>query len=362
VGVFKPKLFSMKSLPKDITDPVYSKPLNYNKFDLFLLKYIRDERDLPFIYFTLKILFVLIPFAVLLFTPVLSGWIWWLAASLYVALNVVFFIGRFALMFHCTTHRTLFKKEYDYLNYFLPYFIAPFFGHMADTYYSHHVGMHHAENNLEDDESTTMPYQRDSIRDFLRYYSSFMVSGIYKVVAYFKKRNRKKLMYGALLGQLYIVLFCVIMFLMNWQASLFVFVFPYFFYRFIALFGNWAQHAFIDPVDPGNSYKNSITCINSPYNWQCWNDGYHISHHLKQNLHWTEHPAYFRDTITNYSANNAVVFDEIDFVKISFYLFIKRYDILAKYFVNIGDRFTSDKEIMIFLKERVQRFEFAAKS
>jgi fatty acid desaturase len=352
----------MKSLPKNITDPVYSKPVSYNRFDQFLLKYIRDERDLPFIYFTLKIVFVLIPFAVLLFTPILSGSVWWLAALLYATLNVVFFIGTFALMFHCTVHRTLFKREFNYMNYFLPYFIAPFFGHMADTFYSHHVGMHHAENNLEDDESTTMPYQRDSIQGFLLYYSRFLVSGIYKVVAYFKKRNRKKLMYGALRGQVYIVLFCIIMLSVNWKAGLCVFIFPYFFYRFVAMFGNWAQHAFIDPSDPGNSYKNSITCINSKYNWQCWNDGYHISHHLKQNLHWTEHPAYFQQTITNYSENNAVVFCKIDFFEVSFYLLLKRYDLLAKYFVNIGDRFKSDKEIILFLKERVQRFEFAAKS
>ena len=79
-------------------------------------------------------------------------------------------------------------------------------------------------------------------------------------------------------------------------------------------------------------------------------------------MHWTEHPQYFQDTIINYSANNAVVFYKIDFIEVSLYLLIKRYDLLAKYFVNIGDRFKSDKEIILFLKERVQRFEFAAKS
>jgi len=36
----------------------------------------------------------------------------------------------------------------------------------------------------------------------------------------------------------------------------------------------------------------------------------------------------------------------------------KRYDLLAKHFVNIGDRFDSDKEIVAYLKVRVQRFEF----
>jgi hypothetical protein len=349
----------MKLLPDNNTDPVFLKPVRYKHIDRIILKYIRDERDLPFIYFIVIITFFLVPYAVLLYTNVVSGWIWGVAAGAYMLINVIFFIGRFALMFHCTAHRTLFKKEHNYLNYLLPWFIAPLFGHMAETYYSHHVGMHHAENNLEDDESTTMPYKRDSFKHFLLYFGRFLLSGIYKVALYFKRRNRKKLMYNALQGEIFFVIFCILMSFIKWEATLCVFVFPYFFYRFIAMMGNWAQHAFIDQLDPGNSYKNSITCINSKYNWQCWNDGYHNSHHLKQTMHWTDHPQYFKETIDKYAENDAVVFYKIDFVKVWLYLMVKRYDLLAKYFVNIGNRFSSDEEIIIFLKERLQRFDFA---
>jgi fatty acid desaturase len=348
----------MKPLPSIFTDPVFLKPANYSKTDRFFIKYVRDERDLPFIYFILNIVFFLVPFAILLFTAILSGWLWFLAAIIYIVLNAAFFIGKFALMFHCTAHRTLFKKNYGYLNYILPYLIAPLFGHMADTYYAHHVGMHHAENNLEEDESSTMPYQRDSFNDFLLYLGRFIVSGIYNVAAYFKKRSRKKLMYSAIRGEILFIAFSVVLCLFNWQATLCVFIFPYFFYRLIAMLGNWAQHAFIDREDPGNSYKNSITCINSKYNWQCWNDGYHISHHLKQTMHWTEHPLNFQNTIDNYSTNNAVVFMKIDFMLVSVYLLSKRYDLLARNFVNIGNRFNTDEDIILFLKERVQRFSF----
>jgi hypothetical protein len=56
--------------------------------------------------------------------------------------------------------------------------------------------------------------------------------------------------------------------------------------------------------------------------------------------------------------NDAVVFYKIDFMLVSLFLLRKRYDLLAKYFVNVGDRFKSDEEIMLFLKERVQRFTF----
>jgi fatty acid desaturase len=146
----------------------------------------------------------------------------------------------------------------------------------------------------------------------------------------------------------------------NWQATVIVFLIPFFLFRFIAMFGNWAQHAFIDATDPGNHYKNSITCINTKYNHKCWNDGYHISHHVRPAMHWTEHPTFFRSTLKQYAANEAIVFDGIHFLHVSIWLLTKRYDKLARHFVNLDNRYASDEEIIAFLKSRTQRIEFAS--
>lgn len=346
----------MQTLPHILTDPVFVKPRNYSLLDNFFIRLIRDEKDLPFIYFTISIILFLIPYAVLLFSHLLVGWYWLAAAVIYMIINAAFFIGRFALMFHCIVHRTLFKKQYNYLNYLLPYVIAPLFGHMADTYYAHHIGMHHAENNQKDDGSSTMRYQRDSLKNFLLYLIRFMITGLYDLAAYFKKRNRKKLMYSAIRGEILFILFSLVLCCFDWPATFCVFIFPYFFYRLIAMLGNWVQHAFIDPADPGNAYKNSMNCINSKYNWICWNDGYHISHHLKPTMHWTEHPAYFQKTVDKYIDNNAVVFSKIDIMMVAVLLLAKRYDLLARNFVNIGNRFTSEEAVIAFLKERTARF------
>lgn len=346
----------MQTIPDRITDPGSLKPEKYNRLDYFFIRLIRDERDLPFIYFTIKILLVLIPYAMLLYSHLLAGWYWVAAAVIYMILNAAFFMGRFALMFHCTAHRTLFKKQYNYLNYLLPYVIAPFFGHMADTYYAHHIGMHHAENNLREDESSTMSYRRDSLKNFLLYLTRFMIKGIYDLAAYFKRKNRRKLMYSAIRGELLFIVITLILCVFNWPATLCVFIFPYSFYRLIAMLGNWAQHAFIDTTDPGNSYKNSITLINTKYNWQCWNDGYHISHHLKPTMHWTEHPVHFQTTVNSYVDNNAVVFSKIDIMMVAVFLLAKRYDLLARNFVNIGNRFSSPEDVIVFLKERTAPF------
>lgn len=78
-----------------------------------------------------------------------------------------------ALMLHCTSHRVLFKKQYGWLNYYLPWVIGPLFGQTPETYFVHHLGLHHAKNNTADDESSTMFYQRDSAWSFLHYFGDF---------------------------------------------------------------------------------------------------------------------------------------------------------------------------------------------
>ncbi len=338
-----------------ITDPVY-RPEKLNRFDQFLMKFIRDERDLPFAYLTLQISFTLIPLAILLYMPFVTGWAWWTTAIAFQYLNNFAFKGPFGLMLHCTSHRMLFKKKYQFMNHYLPWVIAPLFGHSPETYYTHHIGMHHAENNLESDESSTMPYQRDSFKDFLLYFIAFLFTGIYHLCAYFFRKKRKKLLYRSVRGELLFIFFCIALSFINFPATLVVFIIPFFLYRLIAMMGNWAQHAFVAHDDPGNPYKNSITCINTKYNHKCWNDGYHISHHEKQTMHWTEHPVYFQKTINEYIKNKAIVFDGIHFLHIFIWLMGKRYDLLAKNVVNLGNQFKSDEEVIEFLKDRVKKF------
>jgi fatty acid desaturase len=134
-----------------------------------------------------------------------------------------------------------------------------------------------------------------------------------------------------------------------------VFILPLFIYRIIAMMGNWTQHAFVDVNDPGNAYKNSITCINVKYNKKCWNDGYHISHHVRPAMHWTEHPGFFQKTIDKYAQNQAIIFDGLDFLQIFFLLMRKRYDKLAQNMVNLNGTFADDADAIALLRHRTRR-------
>ncbi len=343
-----------------ITDPTYTAPASWNTLDRFFLRYIRDERDLPFIHLSLRITLTLIPLGVLLYLPFVTGWWWVLAAVAYQYVNNVTYKGPFGLMLHCTSHRPLFKKEYEFLNHYIPWVLAPFFGHSPETYFAHHVGMHHAENNLEDDDSTTMPYRRDSVRGFAHYFGRFLFAGIYHLAAYFFMKKRKRLMYRAVRGELLFIAFCTALCFINWPATVVVFIIPFVLFRMVAMMGNWAQHAFLRAEDPANSYWNSITCINTKYNHKCWNDGYHISHHIKPSMHWTEHPTYFQKTLAQYAERDAIVFDGIHFLHVFFWLMAKRYDLLAKHYVDLNGRYRSDAEVAEMLRGRTRPIPFAS--
>ncbi|MFD2571648.1 fatty acid desaturase family protein [Spirosoma soli] len=337
-----------------IQDPVFIEK-SYNQVDQLFLRYIKDERDLPFVYLTIRISLTLIPLSVLLFMPFLTGWAWWAVAAVHFYISNFMFKGPFGLMLHCTSHRPFFKPEYGWMNNYLPWIMAPFFGHTPETYYSHHIGMHHPENNLEDDESSTMAFQRDSFRSFLAYFGQFFVRGVHDLLVYLRWKNRSKLAKRALIGEITFGIVCVALCFVSWPATVLVFILPLFIYRLVAMLGNWTQHAFVDGDDPGNAYKNSITCINVKYNKKCWNDGYHISHHVRPAMHWTEHPVFFQKTIDKYAQNQAIVFDGLDFLQIFFLLMRGRYDKLAQHMVNINGTFVDDDDAIALLRQRTQR-------
>jgi len=340
----------------EITDPTFE-PVpkdERNALDRFFLKYINDERDLPFIHLTLIASLVMIPLAVLLYIP--ATFSWWLAGA-YLAINWLVFLDRFILMLHNTSHRRLFKRKYKQLNHYIPWILGPFFGETPDTYFVHHIGMHHPENNLEDDLSSTMKYQRDSFIGFLHYFGRFFFFIVFEMARYQWRKGRTKLLRRMLVGELAFYLLVIGLMFVSWKATLVVFVIPFVFTRFMMMAGNWGQHAFVDADDPGNCLLNSITCINCRYNHRAFNDGYHIGHHVKATRHWTDMPQDFLDSREEYARADAIVFEGIDFFIVWLYLMLKRYDKLADHFVELRAEPRSREEIIALLKSRTRKIE-----
>jgi fatty acid desaturase len=343
----------MQSSTIILSDPGYTSSERHNRINAFFISLLNDKRDLPFIHLSLLMLFTTVPAAVLFFLPGVLNW--WLAI-LYFLFNSIFLMGPYILMLHNVSHRRLFKRKYRFLNVVIPWIVGPFYGETPETYFAHHIGMHHTENNLDDDLSSTMKSQRDSFRDFMKYFLHFFFLGIPALFLYMRKRNRKKILRKMVAGELCYLFLTLLLLVVNWKATIVVFIFPVIFTRFMMMTGNWAQHAFIDMKTPENNFRNSITCINSRYNRTCWNDGYHIGHHFYPSLHWTEMPEEFSRNIDHYRQEGAIVFRRLDYFMIWLLLMTKSYKTLARHYVELDmQNPKSEAEIIRLLKSRTQK-------
>lgn len=336
-----------------LSDPTFEPKERRSALERVFLGLISDERDLPFVWLALQMTVVLLPLAALIFAfPEYALY----AAIPYWLVVFLVFLDRYMLMLHNTSHRRLFKRKYGVLNKWIPWLIGPFCGQSPDTYYIHHITMHHAEGNLPNDLSSTMKYQRDSLIDWLRYFFRFFFLIMPDMYRYQSAKKRWPLVRRMLAGELGFYALCIGLSLYDWRATLVVFVIPFVVIRVLMMAGNWGQHAFIDPDDPQNDYKSAITCINGRYNRRAFNDGYHISHHLVANRHWTDHPKELSDNLQAYVDNDAIVFEKIDFFVVWLLLMLKRYDTLAAHFVELREEPRSKEEIIALFHRRLKRF------
>ncbi|MCC6812111.1 MAG: fatty acid desaturase [Deltaproteobacteria bacterium] len=316
------------------------------------LPLLEDERDLPFVKLALLLSLIALPFAALMFFGGLSVGTRFLLSVPYYGLLLGWYGGPYNLMLHNTSHRRLMK--WRPLNHYIPNVLGFFFGHSANTYFAHHVGMHHPENNLRDDLSSTLDYQRDSFIDFLKYFARFFFLIVIELPLYFKRKGRTRLLRQVLFGELSLYAGLTALLFVDWSATVIVFVIPFVMMRFMMMAGNWGQHAFVDVRTPENCYRNSLTCINATYNRRCFNDGYHIGHHLKATRHWTEMPKDFRDNVQSYASEDAIVFHGIDFFVVWLFLMLGRYDLLARRVVSLDGKARSEAEIIAWLKTRTR--------
>jgi fatty acid desaturase len=325
-----------------------------DRLDRSVVGLLNDPRDLPLLRLILGASFI-IPAALYLYWP--GRFAWWLAPGYWLVWGFVF-LDRVTLMLHCTSHRPLFRPPVGWLNGYVPWILGPFYGQTPTTYFAHHVAMHHVEDNLPGDLSSTMPYQRDRLSDWLRYLARFFVLTIVLLPMYLHRKGRRGLAGRATVGELGFWAAVAGLAWWNLAATVVVFLVPVLVIRTLMMAGNWGQHAFIDPRDPANDYRNSITCIDCRYNTRCFNDGYHIVHHLRPGQHWSELPAEFEARREVYGQQDAVVFRGIDFFTVWLYLMLRRWNALARAFVRLpGAPTRSDEQVVALLKERLQPIE-----
>jgi hypothetical protein len=341
--------------PVAITDPRAPRdPSAYEAFlDRLALPYLKDPRDVVFTRLAGRIVARVWPFALLLY--VLPYWAVGLLAIPYIAHLFASFGGPMVLMLHCVTHRPIFKRA-KFMDKFITHVLPPFFGMTPGAYHSHHVLMHHVENCSEDDVSGTAFYQRDNPLHFLHYWARFTFLGYYHMTSWLWRRGKTKALRSMILVELLAFGTIGALLWLNPAATTVVFVIPWMMLRYFLMAGNWTEHAFIDVADPTNDWKNSTCLVNTRYNHNCFNSGYHLMHHRSPGLHWSENVDFFKKNLDKLTAEDSIVFNGVvNNQQIWWKLMMKDYGFLADHLVDLGNRRPTREAKIAFLKERVQK-------
>jgi fatty acid desaturase len=331
--------------PFEITDPTLAPTYRDGSLTRWCKRALYDPRDEVFVRLTLKV----VPIMTVAMIALGVSFRWTLAA---VYLGVWgWYVPPVILMLHCTMHRPFIRRP-KWLDRAHPYVLSFLFG-MPTGYAQHHMGMHHVEDNMGEDLSSTIRYRRDSFLHFIAYFSRFHFLVLFELPSYLFRKGRTSMAKKALVGDLLHQAVIILALLVNWRFGIVAFAFPYVAVRFMMMVGNWGQHAFINTAHKNNGIANSITCINSAYNRRAFNDGYHIGHHLKANRHWTELPEDFYENYEMYAREGAIVFQKLDFFLVSVLLWTGQWSLLAKRYVRLDGQPRSNEDVIAMLKERV---------
>ncbi|KAJ1560680.1 hypothetical protein HK096_007623 [Nowakowskiella sp. JEL0078] len=338
----------------DHPDAFIPVPQATNWYRKFVISTLRDPRDLEIFNFALFMTIVIIPSGLFLFYKFT-----YIHAILHLAVLIPN-IEMHVHALHNACHRPLFKKDSWLLSLWIPYILGPFCGQTWNTYYFHHIKMHHIADNGPEDASSTLLYQRDSLPGWVVYFGRFYLWTWYDLGHFFMAKSQY-LPLITLLGGEYLTIAAAlygVYFSKYSLATIFVFVIPFHLVRLGMMQGNWTQHAFLDRNDPhGGGRKNSITCISSPFNARSYNDGYHASHHLNPLRHWMDHPRMFVKQRQLYFDEEAVIFKDLNYLDVWLKLITDDYKGLAKYWIHVGyGPKPSDDEIVVMLRKKTQRF------
>jgi fatty acid desaturase len=335
-----------------ITDPVRAPDYGDGPLSRWCREHLYEARDEVFVRLTLRMMVVMTAAMAALGLALTNTELpWWIAGSAYFALWG-WLAPPVILMLHNTMHRPFIRRP-RWLGQAHPFLMSFFFG-MPTGYRDHHLGMHHVEDNMPEDLSSTMRYQRDSFLHFLHYFLRFFFLAIIELPIYLWKKRRYMMARRAVLGEAVHVSVIATMMWLDLRFGLIAFLLPFCVVRFMMMAGNWGQHAFVNTARKNDGLSNAITCINCTYNRRAFNDGYHIGHHLKGNRHWTELPQELIDNRETYVREGAIVFEGLDFFMVSVLLWTKQWKVLARRYVRLDGQPKSDEDVIALLKSRVR--------
>jgi fatty acid desaturase len=295
-------------------------------------KVLRDPRDAPALRLMVSITLTALPVFVaqlILGKPRLL-----LVVAFYLFLYGPKF-QRFVRMFsakHLEAHRpqNYFAEGYDKVfGRYVEFFLGYLYGNVPELDRTVHVRLHHRENGGPDDTVTSSGYDRTNMVHFLWYLADNLWTALgFAPYAYFRARGDEKLARRMLWGMARFYIFFAAVFIYNWRIGIWFALVPFLVMNFIMAMTAWVQHAFCDAEHPEDYFANTVT-VYDEVNFM--NEGYHLCHHHRSGLHWTEMPAHLERIRDKMRESRSLVFRDLDFMELFIELtLLRRMDVLAE--------------------------------
>ncbi|MFY9801966.1 MAG: fatty acid desaturase [Candidatus Acidiferrales bacterium] len=295
-------------------------------------KVLRDPRDAPALRLMVSVTLTVLPVFVaqlILGRPRLL-----LTIAFYLCLYGPKF-QRFVRMFsakHLEAHRpqSYFAEKYEKVfGRYVEFFLGYLYGNVPELDRTVHVRLHHRENGGPEDTVTSTCYDRTNPLHFLWYLADNIWTALgFAPYAYFKSKGDDKNARRMLWGMARYYVFFAAVFLYNWRIGIWFALVPLLVMNFIMAMTAWVQHAFCDAEHPEDYFANTVT-VYDEVNFM--NEGFHLCHHHRSGLHWTEMPAHLERIRDKMREAGSLVFRDLDFMELFIELtLLRRMNVLAE--------------------------------